>query len=65
MEFKTAAIVSCWLAVAIISSVYMIVFGSSLGDIFFGVFLPVGLLVLIAVFLTVYVTSSFKEEKTA
>ena len=63
MDFKTAAVVSCWLSVAIIASVYMIVFAGSVGDVLFGVFLPVGLLVLVAIFVTVYVTSSSNKEK--
>lgn len=57
MDYRTAAIVSCWLAVAVISAVYMLVFGSQIGDILFGVFLPVGLLVLVAVFVTIFVSS--------
>ena len=64
MEYKTAAVVSCWLAVALIASVYMIVFANLLGDILFGVFLPVGLLVLVALIVTIYVASSQKQEKT-
>ena len=63
MEFKTAAVVSCWLSVAIISSVYMFVFANSIGDILFGVFLPVGLLVLVAFVLTIYVASSSNQDK--
>jgi hypothetical protein len=63
MEFKTAAVVSCWISVAIIASVYMIVFASEVGDILFGVFLPVGLLVLVALIVTIYVSSiSDKKE---
>ncbi len=60
MEFKTAAVVSCWLSIALIASVYMIVFSSSIGDILFGVFLPVGLLVFVALIVTIYVTSYSK-----
>jgi hypothetical protein len=60
MEFRTAAVVSCWISVAIIASVYMFVFGNQLGDVLFGVFLPVGLLVLVALIVTIYVTSSQK-----
>ena len=63
MEFKTAAIVSCWFSVAIIASVYMIVFAGSLGDILSGVFLPVGALVLVALIVTI-ILSSNEEEKT-
>jgi hypothetical protein len=65
MEFRTAAVVSCWISVAVIASVYMIVFANSIGDVLFGVFLPVGTLVFVALILTYYVTSSFKQTKTA
>ena len=58
MEFRTAAVVSCWISVAIIASVYMFVFGSQIGDVLFGVFLPVGLLVLVALVVTIYVSSN-------
>jgi Mg/Co/Ni transporter MgtE len=63
MEFRTAAIVSCWFSVAIIASVYMFVFAGSLGDILFGVFLPVGALVFVALIVTI-ILSSNKQEKT-
>ena len=58
MEFKTAAVVSCWISIAIIASVYMIVFGSIIGDILFGVLLPIGLLVLVGLIVTIYLASS-------
>ena len=61
MEFRTAAVVSCWLSVALIASVYMIVFGNQLGDILFGLFLPVGALVLAALIVTVYLSSNRRE----
>ena len=48
---------SCWLAVAVISSVYMWLFADRVGDILFGVFLPVGLLVFVAFIVTVIVIS--------
>ncbi len=57
MDFKTATVVSCWLAVALIASVYMIVFAGMIGDVLFGVFLPVGLLVFVALIVTIYVSS--------
>ena len=63
MEFKTAAVVSCWISVAIIASVYMIVFSNSIGDVLFGVFLPVGLLALVALIVTIYVASGSSREK--
>jgi hypothetical protein len=65
MEFKTAAVVACWISIAVIASVYMIVFAGIIGDVLFGVFLPVGALVFVAVLLTVYVTSVCKPQQTA
>ncbi len=63
VDSRAASIVSCWLAVAIISSVYMWVFGDELGDVLFGVFVPVGLLVLVAIGVTFGVASGFETEK--
>jgi hypothetical protein len=63
MEFETAAVISCWLAVALIASVYMIVFGNELGDILFGLFLPVGALVLVALIVTLYLASNHNRTK--
>jgi hypothetical protein len=60
MEFKTAAVVSCWISVAIIASVYMFVFSNQIGDVLFGVFLPIGMLVLVALIVTIYVASNQK-----
>jgi len=62
MESNGAIVVSCWFAVAIISSVYMIVFGREV-DVMFGVFLPIGFLILVAVMVTFMVLSSFGSEK--
>ena len=47
---------------AIISSVYMLVFGNEV-DIMFGVFVPIGMLILVAVIVTFMVLSSFKPER--
>ena len=58
MDYRAAIAVSCWFAVAIISSVYMVVFADKLGDVFFGVFFPIGLLVLVAIVVTFYVATS-------
>ena len=63
MDYRAAIIMSCWLTVAMISSVYMIVFGRELADILFGVLLPIGLLILVAVLVTFMVLSSFESEK--
>jgi hypothetical protein len=57
LDYKAITVASCWLAVAVISTVYMLVFGNQIGDVFFGVFLPVGLLVFVAIAVTVFVTS--------
>ena len=62
MDFKAAIIISCWFTVAIISSVYMLVFGNEV-DIMFGVFVPIGMLILVAVIVTFMVLSSFKPER--
>ena len=62
MEYKAAFIVSCWFAVVTISSVYIWVFGSKLVDIMFGVFLPIGLLILVAIIVTFAVASSSEPE---
>jgi hypothetical protein len=58
VEFKTAAVISCWISIAIIASVYMIIFGSIIGDILFGVFFPIGLLVLAGLIVTLYLAST-------
>ena len=57
MDYRAAIISSCWLAVAMISSVYMHLFKDQVGDILFEVFLPVGLLVLVALIMTFVVPS--------
>ncbi len=57
MDYRSAIVASCWLAVAIISSVYIWVFADKVGDVFFGIFLPVGALVLVALVVTVMVIS--------
>jgi hypothetical protein len=58
VDNRSSIIVSCWLAVAVIASVYMIVFADKIGDILFGVFMPVGLLVIVAVIVTLLVNNS-------
>ena len=63
MEYRAAIIVSCWFAVAIISVVYMWVFADKFGDVLFGVFLPVGVLVLVAFIVTFGIASSSEPKK--
>lgn len=58
---KAAVIVSCWFALAIIASVYMLAFADRLGDIFFGVLVPIGLLVLVGVIVTFVLTEKSKQ----
>jgi len=41
----------------------MIVFAGSIGDVLFGVFLPIGLLILVALFVTIYIASNSDNEK--
>jgi hypothetical protein len=60
---KAVIIASCWFSLALIASVYMIVFASKLGDILFGVFLPVGLLILVGVAVTFFLVSTSEPEK--
>jgi hypothetical protein len=57
MDYRSVIGLSCWFAVAVISSVYMWVFADRVGDILFGIFLPVGALVLVALIVTVIVIS--------
>lgn len=63
MDYRVAVIVSCWFAVVVISTVYMLVFVNVISDIMFGLFLPVGLLVVVALIVTFGVASSFESEK--
>ena len=62
MNSRAAIVSSCWLAIAIISSVYMYVFGPDI-DIMFGVFLPIGFLVLIAFVVTFMALSEPDSKK--
>ena len=55
---RAAVIISCWFALAIIASVYMITFANKLGDIFFGVLIPIGVLVLVGVIVTFVLSES-------
>ncbi len=63
MESKAAITASCWLALAVIASVYMWVFASKLADILFGVFLPIGLLVLVGVIVTFQLAAGSDKER--
>jgi hypothetical protein len=63
MDSKAAIIVGCWFSLAIIASVYMIVFASKLSDILFGVFLPVGALVLVGLIVTFLFAPKERNEQ--
>ncbi len=63
MDYRAAIISSMWIAIALISVVYMWVFADKVGDVLFGVFLPVGLLVLVAVIVTVIVVTQQTQSK--
>jgi len=63
MDYRAAVISSVWIAITVISAVYMWVFADKIGDVLFGVFLPVGLLVLVATIVTVVVFNSNSERK--
>ena len=62
MESRAAIVVSCWFAVAIISVAYMWIFADKLGDVLFGLFLPVGLLILVAIIVTFGIMSMSEPE---
>ncbi len=64
MDSRAGIVASCWFAVAIIAAVYMWVFAGKVGDVLFGVFLPVGALVLVAFIVTFGITfgSASKPE---
>ena len=52
MDTKAVIVLSTWLAVTVIAAVYMLAFSNKIGDVMFGVFLPVGLLVVVALVVT-------------
>lgn len=65
MASRAAIVVSCWFAVAIISVAYMWIFADKLGDVLFGVFLPIGLLIFVAIIVTFGITSKSElDNKT-
>ncbi len=63
MDYRAAVISSTWIAIALISVVYMWVFADKIGDVLFGVFLPIGLLVLVALVVTVIVVNQQTQSK--
>jgi uncharacterized PurR-regulated membrane protein YhhQ (DUF165 family) len=62
MDYRASIVASCWLAVAVISSVYMWLLADKV-EIFFGLILPVGALVFMAFIVTVIVISKPESGK--
>jgi hypothetical protein len=62
MDYRASIVASCWLAVAVISSVYMWLLADKV-EILFGIILPVGLLVFLAFIVTVIVISKPESGK--
>jgi hypothetical protein len=62
MDYRATIVASCWLAVAVIASVYMWVFGDKLGDIFFGLFMPIGLLIIVGLAVTFRVLPNIEAK---
>jgi hypothetical protein len=62
MDSRAVIVASCWIAISIIASVYMCTFGPDV-DIAFGVLLPVGFLVLIAIIVTFVALQEPKSRK--
>ena len=62
MDYKASIVASCWLAVAVISSVYMWLLADKV-EILFGIIFPVGLLVFLAFIVTVIVISKPESGK--
>jgi hypothetical protein len=62
MDYRAFIVASCWLAVAVISSVYMWLLADKV-DILFGIIFPVGLLVFLAFIVTLIVISKPESGK--
>ena len=60
---RAIVIASCWFSLALIASVYMVVFADKLGDVLFGVFLPIGALVVAGLIVTFFLASSSEQDK--
>jgi hypothetical protein len=58
MDTRAVIVLSTWLAVTVIAAVYMLAFSNKIGDVMFCVFLPVGLLVIVALVVTFTVLPS-------
>ena len=63
MESKNLIAFGCWISVAVIAVVYMIVFGQTVGDIMYGVFMPIGFLLLFAFAVTIIVVNDNQPKQ--
>jgi uncharacterized PurR-regulated membrane protein YhhQ (DUF165 family) len=62
MDYRASIVASCWLAVAVISSVYMWLLADKV-EILFGIILPVGALVFVAFIVTLIIISKPESGK--
>jgi energy-coupling factor transporter transmembrane protein EcfT len=62
---RAAVIASCWFSLAIIASVYMLAFADKLGDIFYGVLIPIGLLVLAGIIVTFVLAENSEKQRNS
>ncbi|MCW4033972.1 MAG: hypothetical protein NWF03_01265 [Candidatus Bathyarchaeota archaeon] len=64
MSSKSVIIASCWFAVAVIASVYIWVALAAdiLGDLLFGLYVPVGALVFVALVVTLEIQNGSEPE---
>ena len=62
MDYKASIVASCWLAVTVISSVYMWLLADKV-EILFGIILPVGAFVFVAFIVTLIVLSKPESGK--
>ena len=63
MESKNLIAFGCWISVTIIAVVYMLVFGQTVSDIMYGVFMPIGMLLLFAFFVTIIVVNDNEPKQ--
>jgi len=62
---RAVVIASCWFSLTIIASVYMLVFGNKLGDILYGVLIPIGLLVLVGIIVTFVLAENSEKQRNS
>ncbi len=57
MDYKKGMVASVWLSVAAVAIASTVMYVNGFSDVLFGLFLPIGIMVLMATILTVYVLS--------